>query len=177
MLLQSLAALFALARNLPGFFDDDTHSKVKSLSLISLATILLASCMTTPVSQSGGGDAFTVINSNPYAIVSAAQSVFANRGYSAGPVSFPDSISLDKPSGTFGKIMYGGYHQITSMRCLVTITRIPGTGNYRLAAKASVVQNAWEAGFESDRPLLIGSDQFKPLLRKIAAQASGAGPL
>lgn len=130
--------------------------------------------MTTPVSKTGST---TARNSNPYAIVSAAQSVFADSGYSAGPADFPTSVSFDKPSGAFGKILYGSYDQTTTIRCRVTITQIPGTNNYRLGAKASVVQEAGQAGFESGRPLLIGDDQFNPLLRKIAAQASNAGPI
>lgn len=128
--------------------------------------------MTTPVSKTGST---TVTNSNPAAIVSAAQSVFADSGYSAGPADFPNSVSFDKPSGAFGKIMYGSYDQTTTIRARVSIDQIPGTSNYRLGAKAFTVQDAGQAGFESSRPLLIGSDQFDPLLRKIAAQASNAG--
>ena len=130
--------------------------------------------MTTPVSKTG---ATTATNTNPYAIVNAAQSVFANSGYSPGPADFPNSVSFDKPSGAFGKIMYGSYDQTTTIRCTMTMTQIPGTSNYRLGARASVVQDAGQAGFESGRPLLIGDDQFNPLLRQIASQASNAGPM
>lgn len=130
--------------------------------------------MTTPVSKTG---VTTATNTNPYAIVSAAQSVFANSGYSAGPADFPNSVSFDKPSGAFGRIMYGSYDQTTTIRCTMTMTQIPGTSNYRLGARASVVQDAGDPGFESGRPLLIGDDQFNPLLRQVAAQASNAGPM
>jgi hypothetical protein len=130
--------------------------------------------MTTPVAKTG---VTTAVNTNPYAIASAAQSVFANDGYTPGPANFPNSIAFDKPAGAFGTLMYGSYDQTTTIRCTVTITQIPGTDNYRLGARASVVQDAGEAGFESARPLLIGSSQFNPLLRQIAAQAGNAGPL
>jgi hypothetical protein len=147
---------------------------VKTFSLLALTALVFTGCMTTPVAKTG---TTTAVNSNPSAIVSAANSVFANSGYSPGPSNFPDSVAFDKPSGAFGKIMYGSYDQTTTIRCTVSITQIPGTSNYRLGAKASVVQDAGEAGFESGRPLLIGDDQFNPLLRQIASQASNAGPM
>jgi hypothetical protein len=151
----------------------DTRDEVKTLSLLALTALFFTGCMTTPVSKTG---TTTAVNSNPYAIVNAAQSVFANSGYSAGPANFPTSVAFDKPSGAFGKIMYGSYDQTTTIRCTVSINQIPGTSNYRLSARASVVQDAGQAGFESGRPLLVGDDQFNPLLRQIASQASNAGP-
>jgi uncharacterized protein (UPF0333 family) len=146
---------------------------VKTFSLLALTVLLFTGCATTPVSKSG---LTTVTNSNPYAIASAAQSVFANSGYTPGPANFPTSIAFDKPAGAFGKIMYGSYDQTTTIRCTVNIAQIPGTNNYRLGARASTVQDAGEAGFESSRPIVFDS-QFNPLLRQIAAQASNAGPL
>lgn len=150
-----------------------TRQKVKSFSLLALACVLLSGCATTPVAKTG---TTTATNTNPYAIVSAAQSVFANSGYSAGPTDFPNSVSFDKPSGALGKIMYGSYDQTTTTRCTMTITQIPGSNDYRLGARASTVQDAGEAGFESGRPIVF-DNQFNPLLRQIAAQASNAGPM
>jgi uncharacterized protein (UPF0333 family) len=146
---------------------------VKTFSLLALTALLFAGCATTPVSKTGST---TVTNSNPYAIVNAAQSVFANSGYSAGPADFPNSVAFDKPAGAFGKIMYGSYDQTTTIRCTVSITQIPGTNDYRLGARASTVQDAGEAGFESSRPIVF-DNQFNPLLRQIAAQASNAGSM
>ena len=146
---------------------------MKTLSLLALAAALFTGCATTPVSQTGST---TVVNSNPYAIVNAAQSVFANSGYSAGPSDFPNSVSFDKPSGAFGKIMYGSYDQTTSILCTMSITQIPGTSNYRLGATAHTVQNDGQAGFESSRPIVF-DNQFNPLLRQVASQASNAGPM
>lgn len=145
---------------------------VKFFPLLSLVALCFSGCLTTPVEKTGSA---TARNTNPAAILSAAQSVFAESGYSAGPIDFPNSASFDKPSGAFGKILYGSYDQTTTVRARVTLTQIPGTSDYRLSAKTFAVTDAGDAGFESARPLLVGSGQFVPLLRKIAAQASDAG--
>ncbi len=149
---------------------------MKYLPLLALVGVFLSGCLTTPVSRSGGAGAHTVMNSNPAAIVSAAQSVFANSGYTSGPSNFPDSISFDKPGGAFGQLMWGSYDQSTTVRARMNMDAIPGTNNYRLSVKVFAVNDAGDPGFEEGRPLLGGWQlQFDPLLTKIAQQAGGAG--
>jgi hypothetical protein len=154
-----------------------THPMLRLLSSLVLV-FALAGCLTTPVADSGGMGSITVQNSNPSAIISAAQTVFAGRGYSQGPIAFPDSASFDKPSGAFGKLMWGGYDQTTTVRATMSVTAIPGTSNYRLHVKPSVVNDANDPGFSDSRPL-VGpwAAEFSPLLKEIAAQAGGAGGL
>ena len=119
----------------------------------------------------------TVANSNPSAIISAAQTVFAGSGYTPSGSNFPQSVSFDKPAGAFGKIMYGSYGVTTTVRVKLSLIQIPGTNNYRLSTRVSRVSDAGEAGFEDDQRMLgVWSGEFKPLLRQIVTQASGAGP-
>lgn len=129
--------------------------------------------MTTPISDSG----IKVTNSNANAIIDAANSVFAQSGYTPGPADYPSSVSFDKPSGAFGNIMWGSYDQKQTIRAKVRMTQVPGTNDYSLSAQAYTVSSAGEAGFEDSRKIMLFNGEFTPLLRKIAAQASGAGPL
>jgi len=146
------------------------------LFLLPLA-VVLASCLTAPVSNSGGMGSVTVQNTNVNAIANAAQGVFANSGYTPGPSNFPASISFEKPAGKFGQLMYGSYDQKVTMRVKLDMTQIPGSNNYRLSTRVSRVSNAGEAGFEDKTKMLgLWSGEFGPLLKQIQAQASGAGP-
>lgn len=147
-----------------------------SPALCALA-FLLAGCLTTPVSDSGGMGAVTVPNTNVTALISAAQTVFAQSGYSPGPMSYPDSISFDKPAGGFGKLLYGSYGTTTSVRVKLTMTQLAGN-DYRLGTRVSRVTDAGEAGFEDNRKMIgLWSGEFGPLLQKIKAQAANAGPM
>lgn len=147
-------------------------------SLLAIFTAL-AGCLTTPVAKSGGSGAGTVVNSNPSAIIAAATSVFAEYGYTLGPVDYPNSVSFDKPAGTFGKLMYGSYGVTTTVRVKLSMIPLPGTNaNYRLSTQVSRVSDAGEAGFEdSQRMLGLWSAEFKPLVRQIITRASNAGAL
>ena len=152
--------------------------KTRFLSIVPcLLALLFAGCLTTPVSESGGLGSVTVTNTNPTALVRAAQSVFANYGYTTGPVSFPRSISFDKPAGRFGRVMWGSFNQTTTIRVRLAMTPIPGTNDFRLSTRVYTVNNAGVWGFEDQRALRgMWSSEFGPLLRKINAQAAGAGP-
>ncbi len=139
-------------------------------------SLLFAGCLATPVDKSGGMGATTATNTNPQAIVTAAQSVFANYGYTPGPGNFPNYISFEKPAGAFGKIMYGSYGTTTTIRVRVNMVQVPGTNDYRLGTRVSRVSDAGEAGFEDDTKMMgMWSGQFGPILKQIASQASGAG--
>lgn len=141
-----------------------------------LCSILLGGCLTSSPS-SGGIGSFTVENTNVNAILNAAQSVFSESGYTVSGSNYPQSVSFDKPAGAFGKLMYGSYGVTTTVRVTLSMIPLPGTNNYRLSTRVSRVSDAGEAGFEDDQRMLgLWSGEFKPLLRKIAAQAGGAGP-
>ena len=119
----------------------------------------------------------TVTNSNPIAIISAAQRVFPNYGYTCSGSGL-SSLTYDKDSNQFAKVMWGSYGVPQTIRVKVKIIRIPNTSNFRLSPKVYTVSNAGEAGFESKRPLIgLWNSQFEPLLRQIASQSSGAGPM
>lgn len=120
----------------------------------------------------------TVTNSNPSAIMTAAQNVFPAAGYQVGPVNFPNSISFDKGSSRFANIMWGSYGNPQTIRVRLNISQIPGTNDFRLSPRAYSVSSAGEAGFEDARPLMsLWAAEFGPLLRQIAAQAGGAGAM
>lgn len=146
-------------------------NKILPCLLGCVVALFFSGCLTTPVSEGG----IQVTNSNVSAIIDAANEVFAQSGYSPGPANYPDSVSFDKPAGAFGNIMWGSYDQKQTIRAKVRMTQIPGTNNFRLSAQAFTVSSAGEAGFEDSRKISLFSSQFNPLLRKVAAQASGAG--
>jgi hypothetical protein len=121
--------------------------------------------------------AITVKNTNVSAILNAAQSVFSESGYTVSGSNYPQSVSFDKPSGSLGKLMYGSYGVTTTIRVTLSMIPLPGTNDYRLSPQVSRVSDAGEAGFEDSNKMLgLWSGEFKPLLRKVAAQAGGAGP-
>ena len=151
--------------------------KTSLLAVVALS-LFLSGCLVSPVSQSGGMGSVTVVNSNPSAIVAAAQAVFPQSGYQLSKSNYPVSISFDKGSNQFANIMWGSYGNPQTIRVRVNINQIPGTNNYRLVPKVFSVSSAGEAGFEDKRPLMgLWSGQFGPLLRQVAEQAGGAGTM
>jgi hypothetical protein len=144
---------------------------------IALLTLLLTGCLTTPVEKSGGIGSVTVSNSNPAAIIAAAQHVFPQYGYS--PAFGGDgisSVSFDKNSNQLANVLWGSYGDPQTIRVKVRIVPIPGTNDYRISPKVYTVSDRGEAGFESKRPLIgLWGSEFGPLLKKVAAQASGTG--
>ena len=148
------------------------------ISLVAVVAVLMSGCLVSPVSQSGGMGSVTVVNSNPNAIVAAAQAVFPQSGYQLSKSNYPVSISFDKASSQFANIMWGSYGNPQTIRVRVSINQIPGTNNYRLVPKVYSVSSAGEAGFEDKRPLMgLWSGQFGPLLKQVAEQAGGAGAM
>lgn len=120
----------------------------------------------------------TVSNTNVDAIISSANGVFASSGYTSSGSNYPTSISFDKPAGNLGKLMYGSYGVTTTVRATLVMTPIPGTNDFRLSTKVTRVSDAGETGFEdSNATMSLWSGEFKPLLRKVAQQAGGAGPV
>ena len=149
-----------------------------SLLAVVLLSVLVSGCLVSPVSQSGGMGSVTVVNSNPGAIVAAAQAVFPQSGYQLATSNFPYSISFDKASNRFANIMWGSYGNPQTIRVRVNINQIPGTNNYRLVPKVFSVSSAGEAGFEDQRPVMgLWSGEFGPLLKQVATQAGGAGAM
>ena len=143
---------------------------------ITFFALLLSGCLTTPIEKSGGMGSVTVTNSNPTAIVTAAQSVFPNYGYTPAFGNDISSVSFDKNSNQLANVLWGSYGDPQMIRVKVKITPIPGTNNYRISPKVYTVSDAGEAGFESKRPLIgLWSSEFGPLLKKVAAQSSGSG--
>lgn len=150
-------------------------SAMKAPALLA-CLLLLSGCLTTPVDRSGGPGAVTITNTNPAAIVTAAQAVFPNYGYSLGPTNFPDSVSFDKPGGAFSNLLWGSYMRSVTIRAKLTMTSIPGSNDYRVGVRVSRVTSAGEAGFEdSTRMMSLWSSEFGPILRQIQSQAAGAG--
>ena len=145
-------------------------------AVTSLASLLLAGCLTQPVSSSGGPGSVTVTNSNPSAIIAAAQEVFPDYGYSPHGGNGISSVSFDKDSNKLANVLWGSYDCPQTVRVKVLITQIPGTNNYRISPKVYTVSDKGEAGFESKRALIgLWGAEFGPLLKKVAAKAAGAG--
>jgi hypothetical protein len=163
----------------------DSKSHLMNLSLFSSASLrlcgillfafLLSGCLTQPVASSGGMGSVTVRNTNPGAIIAAAQSVFPNYGYTCSGAGL-SSVSFDKNSNQLANVLWGSYGDPQTIRVKVRITQIPGTNDYRISPKTYTVSDAGEAGFESKRALMgLWNGEFGPLLNKVATQASGAG--
>jgi hypothetical protein len=91
----------------------------------SLALLFLAGCLSSPISSSGGIGAVTVKNTSPDRVISAAQTVFAGRGYTLSDSNYPESISFDKPAGGFGNAMWGSYGAPQSIRVKIQMVAIP----------------------------------------------------
>lgn len=170
------AATKILVEKLPCWYRLGVKTFLAPLGLLTVA-VCLAGCMTTPVAKTGGLGSVTVQNTNPSAILAAAQPVFTNAGYSPAAGDFPNSIAFEKPAGAFGNLMYGSYGVTTTIRCTVSMTQIPGTNDYRLSPRVSRVSDAGEAGFEDNQRMLgVWSGEFGPLLRQVQQQAANAGP-
>ena len=149
------------------------------LSLLAAVAVafLFVGCLASPVSNSGGIGSTTAVNTNINAVIDAAQSVFAEYGYSVGPVNYPNSIAFDKKAGGFSNAMWGSYGNPQTIRVRVSMLAVPGTTNIRLVPKVYSVSSAGESGFEDQRPIMgLWKGEFGPILKKIATQAGGAGP-
>ena len=146
------------------------------ITALALLSFLLSGCLVTPVAQSGGLGSVVVTNSNPQAIITAAQNVFSQYEYALSDTRYPSSISFDRASSKFANVMWGSYGQPQTIRVKVNITAIPGSQNYRISPKVYTVTSAGVAGFESKRPLIgLWNSQFGPLLQRVSTQASGVG--
>ena len=150
---------------------------MKFLTLVtSLASLHLTGCLTQPVASSGGLGSITVKNSNPSAIISAAQEVFPNYGYTPHGGNGVSSVSFDKDSNKLANVLWGSYDCPQTVRVKVRIVQIPGTNDYRISPQVYTVSDKGEAGFESKRALAgVWGAEFGPLLKKVASQAGGAG--
>ncbi len=150
---------------------------MRSLLCLTLA-LTLTGCLVTKVGDSGGMGSITIPNTNRLAVIDAAQNVFPEYGYNAGPADYPESISFDKPAGVAGQIAYGSYDDTTTMRVRLKLTEIPGTGDVRVSPTVYSVSNAGEAGFADEtRRSQLFALEFKPILNEIKAQAAQAGSL
>lgn len=138
------------------------------------AAVFLSGCLASNISSSGGIGAVTVKNTNPNAVISAAQDVFSQKGYTLSGSNYPDSVSFDKPAGGFGNAMWGSYGDPQTIRVKLALVPVPGTSNIRIEPSVYSVGDAGEAGFDSERPLIgLWNAEFAPMLGRIAQQAGG----
>ena len=138
----------------------------------SLAVLFLAGCLSSPISSSGGIGAITVKNTSVDRVISAAQTVFAGRGYTLSDSDYPESVSFDKPAGSFGNAMWGSYGDPQTIRVKIAMVPIPMTSDIRLEPRVYSVGDAGEAGFDSERPLIgLWNAEFGPMLKQIAGLA------
>jgi len=145
------------------------------LGLAALA-FALAGCLVSPVERSGGIGSVTVSNSNPSAIITAAQNVFVRSGYQMTRVKFPHSATFEKPSSQFANIMWGSFSRPQTVRAKLQIVPIPGTADFRISTRLFSVTSAGMSGFEDARQISgLWATEFRPLLGRIAQQADNAG--
>jgi len=138
----------------------------------SLAVLFLAGCLSSPIASSGGIGAVTVKNTSVDRVISAAQTVFAGRGYTLSDSDYPESVSFDKPAGSFGNAMWGSYGNPQSIRVKITMVTIPMTSDIRLEPRVYSVGDAGEAGFDNERPLIgLWNAEFGPMLKQVASLA------
>lgn len=138
----------------------------------SLAVLFLAGCLSSPIASSGGIGAITVKNTSVDRVISAAQTVFAGRGYTLSDSDYPESVSFDKPAGSFGNTMWGSYGNPQSIRVKIAMVQIPMTSDIRLEPRVYSVGDAGEAGFDNERPLIgLWNAEFGPMLKQVASLA------
>ena len=138
----------------------------------SLAVLFLAGCLSSPIASSGGIGAVTVKNTSVDRVISAAQTVFAGRGYTLSDSDYPESVSFDKPAGSFGNAMWGSYGNPQSIRVKIAMVPIPMTSDIRLEPRVYSVGDAGEAGFDNERPLIgLWNAEFGPMLKQVASLA------
>ena len=138
----------------------------------SLAALFLAGCLSSPIASSGGIGAITVKNTSVDRVISAAQTVFAGRGYTLSDSDYPESVSFDKPAGSFGNAMWGSYGNPQSIRVKIAMVPIPMTSDIRLEPRVYSVGDAGEAGFDNERPLIgLWNAEFGPMLKQVASLA------
>ena len=138
----------------------------------SLAVLFLAGCLSSPIASSGGIGAVTVKNTSVDRVISAAQTVFAGRGYTLSDSDYPESVSFDKPAGSFGNAIWGSYGDPQTIRVKIAMVPIPMTSDIRLEPRVYSVGDAGEAGFDSERPLIgLWNAEFGPMLKQIAGLA------
>lgn len=146
--------------------------------LVGLAALalVLSGCLVSPVERSGGLGSVTVSNSNPAAIIAAAQDVFLRSGYRATRVRYPHSVTFEKPSSQFANIMWGSFSRPQTVRAKLQIVPIPGTPDFRLSVRLYSVTSAGVAGFEDARRISgLWAAEFRPMLGRVASQADNAG--
>jgi hypothetical protein len=137
-----------------------------------LAVLFLAGCLSSPIASSGGIGAITVKNTSVDRVISAAQTVFAGRGYTLSDSDYPESVSFDKPAGSFGNAMWGSYGNPQSIRVKIAMVPIPMTSDIRLEPRVYSVGDAGEAGFDNERPLIgLWNAEFGPMLKQVASLA------
>lgn len=114
----------------------------------------------------------TVKNTSVNRVISAAQTVFAGRGYTLSDSEYPASISFDKPAGSFGNAMWGSCGNPQTIRVKLAMVPIPMTSDIRLEPRVFSVGGAGEAGFDNERPLLgLWNAEFGPMLKQVASLA------
>ena len=137
-----------------------------------LAVLFLAGCLSSPIASSGGIGAITVKNTSVDRVISAAQTVFAGRGYTLSDSDYPESVSFDKPASSFGNAMWGSYGNPQSIRVKIAMVPIPMTSDIRLEPRVYSVGDAGEAGFDNERPLIgLWNAEFGPMLKQVASLA------
>jgi hypothetical protein len=114
----------------------------------------------------------TAHDTNATAVMAAAQSVFAARGYTFAGSDFPDAVSFDKPAGAFGNAVWGSYGDPQTIRVKLLMRPIAGTDDLRLSTQVFTVGNAGISGFDQERPLIgLWNAEFGPMLKEIARRA------
>lgn len=149
------------------------HQLLPAVSL----SFLFFGCLASSVDRSGGPGSITIKNTNPSAIREAAVPAFARSGYTLSRSSFPQSLSFDRPAGRTGELMFGSFGQTTTIRVRLQLVPLVGTNDFRVMTQVLRVNNAGQAGFERDTPMMRSwAAQFKPILRQIQSEAANAGP-
>ncbi len=145
---------------------------MKRLFVLLGSLLMVSGCLNAPVQKSGGLGSVTVHDTNATAVMAAAQSVFAARGYTFAGSDFPDAVSFDKPAGAFGNAMWGSYGDPQTIRVKLHMRPVPGTDDMRLSTQVFTVGNAGVSGFDQERPLIgLWNAEFGPMLKEIARRA------
>lgn len=149
------------------------HAAFLFAGVLALA---FAGCLATPVADSHSIASVKIQNTNEAAILGAAQEVFADYGYSPGPMDSAGDVSFEKPAKGFSRAMWGGYMDQTVIRVVLIVSAVPGGNDYMVRPRIYAVRDGDVAGFSDKQRLTdLWALEFKPVMAKIQAQAQNAG--
>lgn len=142
-----------------------------------MAAFSLTGCLSSPNFQANGPGSVTIPNTNPRAIFNASEIVFTRAGFTRTSSRFPHSLSFEKRLNA-GRTMAASFEaRASAYRVILYLAPLPGGHDYRLVPRVDrIEQRTVQDPGRRSQILRVWSGQFQPLMTRIQAQATDAGP-